>query len=331
MSNDLTLVKGIGPKTAEKLIEDGIKDITSLSVLRPDELAEILKINKRAALEIINSAKELALNDAIRLMSLDEIESEITKRIIRYSTGSQTLDNLIGGGIATNELTGFRGSFSVGKTQIAKSVAISCISMNRKVAWIETEPGTFKESRIYEIASARGVPIDFKKDFFVIPAKFIVSPNHQFLSYERIGKELQNGVDIGLIVIDSFSPKFREFYPRREMFPARSQETGRHIGYLQYLAARFNLAVLLTVQVMGVPDEPKMRITQMLESSEDAMYGGHVIKHGVQTWISLRKKSKSENQWEAELIDSSYLPSGTALFTIDSSGVRDVISKKGKG
>jgi len=329
--NDLTLARGIGPKSAEKLIEEGIKDLPALAVLRPEELADILRITKKAAVEAINSAKEIALDEALRLMSLEEVQEEITKKVIRYSTGSLALDHLIGGGIATNEITGLRGPFSVGKTQIAKSVAVSCIESGRKVAWIETEPGTFKEDRILEIASARHVSVDLKEDMFVIPSKFIVSPNHQFLAYERINGELSKGKDFGLIVVDSFSPRFREFYPRREMFPARSQETGRHIGYLQSLAAKYNLAVLITVQVMGIPDESRMRLTQMQEASEEAMYGGHVIKHGVQTWIALRKKSKADSIWEAELIDSSYLPPGSALFRIDQSGVCDIEAKRGKG
>jgi len=226
MSEELASLKGIGGKTATKLLEAGIKTIADVAVLRPEELASILGWNRMKALETINDAKERALDQAIQLYSLKKFEDEIASKIMRYSTGCLALDELIGGGIATNELTGLRGPFAAGKTQICMSTSISCIEKERSVAWIETEPGTFKGERLEEIAMARRVDLDLEADFFVVPARAIASPNHQFLAYQRVERLLKRGIDIGLIVIDSFSPKFREFYPRRELFPQRSHETG---------------------------------------------------------------------------------------------------------
>ena len=331
MSEDLSSLKGIGPKTVQKLLDAGIKTIADVATLRPEELASILGWNRMKALETINDAKEKALDVAIQLLSLKDFEEEINGKICRFSTGSKAIDELIGGGIATNELTGLRGPFATGKTQLCMTSAVFCIKEGRSVAWIETEPGTFKSQRLEEIAENRGVDLDIEDDVFVIPARFILSPNHQFLAYQRVEREINRGTDIGLIVIDSFSPKFREFYPRREMFPQRSQETGRHLGFLQYLAAKYNLAVVLTVQVMGVPDSNKALETQMIEFSDKAMYGGHVLKHSVQTWLSLRIKSKKDRIFEAALFDSSYLPTGSVYFTIGPEGVTDLAAKKGRG
>ena len=162
-------------------------------------------------------------------------------------------------------------------------------------------------------------------------AKYIGSPTHQFNAYQRLGHMSEKGEDFGLIVIDSFSTKFREFYTRREMFPARSQEQMRHIGYLQTLAAKYNLAVMMTVQVMGIPDAGKQLEVMKEESDDSGMYGGAVLKHSVQTWLAMKYKSKSQQIWTSTLFDSSNQPWGEAEFRITSGGVEDISSRGGRG
>lgn len=323
-------IKGVGEKSAEKLMVAGFNTLADLMVMQVDELSATLGINKMKAREIINAAKSMGLKETMTLMTHVEHKEQITDLIYHYTTGSNSIDGLIGGGIATNELTGLRGAFSTGKSQMCFSVAVSCVETGRKVAWVETEPGTFKEARLYEIAKARGVEIG-DEDVYVIPAKLIGSPNAQFNAYQRIGMALEEGVDIGLIIIDSFSPKFREFYTKREMFPARAQETMRHIGFLQRLAANWNLAVIMTVQVMGIPDAGKQLQVKKTEFSDTGMYGGHILKHNVQTWIAMHFQSKSANIWQAKLFDSSYMDSGVAEFSIGPGGVQDIQARRGRG
>jgi len=318
----LTDLKGIGDKTAEKLKDLGYKTVESIAVLREEELAEVLGWTKMKARETINDAKEKSLSTVVPILDFDEYYDQIEKEKIHFSTGSANLDRILHGGICTGELTALRGSFSSGKTQICYTVTVNVLGKGYAVAWIEVEPGTFSTDRLREISSKKGVEIDPKK-VYVVPARNISSPNVQFLSYQRIAREIEKGLDVKLLVVDSFSPKFREFYPRREMFPSRSQEIARHIGFLQSLASKYNLAVLLTAQVMGVPDTDQQKIVGMKEDSFEAVTLGHTMKHGVQTWLSLREISRVNKLYKASLIDSSYLPPGEAQFKIDENGVRD--------
>ena len=206
--DQLKRLKGIGEKTALKLIEKGYKTIADIAVLRPEELADLLGWTKMKAVETINDAVQKGLDQAITVYDLEEFRKEIEAKRIRYSTGSVELDRLLGGGISSMEITGLRAQYGSGKTQLCYSVAVSCIAKGKKVAWIETESGTFATSRLFEIGKNRGVEIS-RKDLVIIPAKSIPSTAHQFLAYKQVEKRLEKGEPIGLIIIDSFSPLFR--------------------------------------------------------------------------------------------------------------------------
>ncbi len=59
MSDELSRVKGIGPKTAELFIEAGIISIKAISESTPEDLAEIKGVGVISANAIIRSAKQV--------------------------------------------------------------------------------------------------------------------------------------------------------------------------------------------------------------------------------------------------------------------------------
>ncbi|KAH9618013.1 hypothetical protein KSS87_003235, partial [Heliosperma pusillum] len=91
------------------------------------------------------------------------------KSVVRITTGSQALDELLGGGIETSAITETFGEFRSGKTQLAHTLCVTTqfnspdlqlpTSMkggNGKVAYIDTE-GTFRPDRILPIAERFGM------------------------------------------------------------------------------------------------------------------------------------------------------------------------------
>ncbi len=48
------------------------------------------------------------------------------QNIIRMTTGSQELDNLLGGGFETSSITEMFGEFRTGKTQICHTLCVTC-------------------------------------------------------------------------------------------------------------------------------------------------------------------------------------------------------------
>jgi len=105
------------------------------------------------------------------------------------------------------------------------------------------------------------------------------------------------------------------------MLPLRRAEFGEHFQLMDYMAAKYNVAWLLTCQVMGIPDPGKQLGKLMKAGMRVFPVGGHFLLHSVNTWVSLQQ-IKSE-LWKAVLFDSSYLPRGSCEFVISKRGILD--------
>ncbi|KUH33163.1 hypothetical protein APY94_07090 [Thermococcus celericrescens] len=103
---------GVGPATAEKLREAGYDSIEAIAVASPMELKEIAGISEGAALKIIQAAREAA--NIGTFMRADEY-MERRSTIGKISTGSKSLDKLVGGGVETQAITEVFGEFGSGK------------------------------------------------------------------------------------------------------------------------------------------------------------------------------------------------------------------------
>jgi len=322
---DLTQVKGLGEVSIGRLKEKQITKISQVATMRPSKLADIIKVTKKKGGEIVSIAKSIALDTAIEIKSGQQILEERKKRIKYIPTGSKRLDDLLKGGYWTDAVTAFFGEFATGKTQLCHEAVINCKKyLGRASFYIATEPHSFVPERIVEMAKAKGVEIELDKDIFGVTSDIINNPDMQKLAYEMIEKKIKKGVDIGLICVDSFIAKFRtdEQYQGRENFPERSQELGRHFGFLQYLADKYNIAVLLTFQVMGTPDAGGTLHNKMKFGIARALVGGHMAKHSPTFWIALDQISAREKTWKAIVIDGP-VERADCLFKITTKGITD--------
>ncbi len=79
MSKEISRVKGIGPKSAERFHKAGIKTIEEIANSKPEELAWIKGIGIISANKIIDNAKEiLRVEDGIQKV-LNSIRENFTK------------------------------------------------------------------------------------------------------------------------------------------------------------------------------------------------------------------------------------------------------------
>jgi len=313
-------ITGIGPAMAQKLREAGYS-IEGLATARGDEVASVVKVSYRIAKGWCNEAQTIVLSK-MKIETSSEVEQDMKKNIQYIPTGSKKLDALLGGGFATAQTVGLTGEFSTGKSQLCNQAIVNCIKMGRKAVFIETEPNTFVPSRIKEIAIKRNVKIDIDGNLLAVRVQSIPTVKAQYLAYRLVKKQLENKDDIGLVVVDSFTAKFRTGYSRREMLPIRRAEFGEHFQLIDYLAAKYNICWLLTCQVMGIPTAGGQLGAMKKAGIRVFPVGGHYLLHSISTWLALEQKKTEE--WKAHLFDSSHLAPGTADFRITSRGIEDV-------
>ena len=315
MSEDVKIenVPGIGEKTAEKLKESGFTDLMSIAASSSGVLSVAAGIGDDTAAKIISEARKQLK------MGFEPATVALKKRqlIGKITTGSKTMDTMLGGGIETQAITEMHGAFGSGKSQMGLQLAVNVQlpvakgGLGGQAIFIDTE-GTFRPERIQQMAQAAGLnPQKVLENIFVAKA---YNSDHQVLLAEKTEDIIKEGNGkVKVIIVDSVTSAFRSDYTGRGTLANRQQKLNRHLHHLQKLADVYNLAIYLTNQVMSRPD--------ILFGDPTAPIGGHILGHQATFRVYLRK-SKGEKRI-ARLIDSPCLPEGETVFRVLPEGIRD--------
>ena len=303
---------GLSPTIVRKLKEAGYKTIEAVAVANVNDLASILGVPINTVQKIVNKARDAL---GLRFKTALELKQE-SRNIGRITTGSKRLDELLGGGVETRTITEFYGEFGTGKTQICMQLSVNVQlppeegGLSGKALYIDTE-GTFRWERIEKMARAAGLdPDEAMKNIIVARA---ISTDHQ-IAIVNEAMELIPKENIRLLVIDSVTSHFRAEYPGRENLAVRQQRLNQHLHQLARIAEVYNVAVVVTNQVMARPDVFYGDPTQAV--------GGHVLAHAPGVRVQLRKARG--NRRIARIVDAPHLPEGEAVFLITDEGIRDV-------
>ena len=199
-----------------------------MAVRSPTEIADRLGSDLARATEFANKAR-------IKLVEMGLLEkdfvpaSEIYKRrqaIERLSTGANSLDDLLGGGIETQAVTEFYGEFGSGKTQICHTACIMVQQPKDKggldagAIYVDTE-NTFRPERIVSIAKARDLDPDKVLERIIVAKAY--NSSHQELIVGELGRILDKE-HIKLIIIDSAVAHYRsEFLGRGTLAPRQTK------------------------------------------------------------------------------------------------------------
>ncbi len=308
---DITDLPGVGSATAQKLIEAGYSSLEAIAVATPQELSDVTGLPIPTANKIIKAARELL---GFRFKTALELKKE-RMNVKKITTGSKNLDELLGGGIETKNITEFYGEFGSGKTQLCHQLSVNVQlpedkgGLEAKAVYIDSE-GTFRWERIE--AMARGVGLDPDKVMENIYWIRAVNSHHQMAIVEELF-DLVKRENIKLVVIDSLTSHFRAEFPGRENLAMRQQLLNKHLHQLMRLAEIFDIAVVITNQVMARPDVFYGDPTQAV--------GGHVLYHAPGIRVQL-KKSRG-NKRIARVVDAPHIPEGETIFVITEWGIRD--------
>jgi len=306
------IIDGTSNATLKKIRAAGIHTVEDLSVQLPKDLAEKADIGEDTAEKAIRTALSMVTRGFI---TGKELHEEMGGRL-RLTTGSQMLDDLLGGGIESGTTTEVIGREGGGKTQMMHCLAVLAQlpseqgGLDGEVAWIDTED-TFRPVRIREISEARG--LDPEKILDGIHVAEAVTSQHQKLLVDEL-VELCYNRNIRLIIVDSMMAQLRGEYLGRGMLAARQNLLNNILQNIEKIIR--NNKKMVAVYTNQVMDDP----AKMYGNPEKAA-GGHIMGHAATTRIHIRRGRREVRV--VSLRKSPYRPDGEAVIVIDEYGIRD--------
>ncbi len=311
----------ISSRTKKKLRDAGIFFLKDLMLFHPLRLVEMLGISEETANKIYEEALRI-LEEYDRIeygfVKLSELEEREKEKVFLH-TGSKNLDNILMGGWSSGEVTELAGEYATGKSQTCYT-AIGTVFLppedgglnteeNIGVAVLDTE-NTFSFQRMIPIFRRFDIdPAQAKERIWVARPK---NTYHQLKAIEKLVKIVKD-LNVRLIIVDSLTKLPRADFTGRGQLYDRQRIIISMIEKLRRLALMYNLVILVTNQVVAVPD---VRFGRKYEP-----VGGHVLAHNVDTRLLMSRGSK--NIRNVKIIDSSWLPPAETKIAITDAGITD--------
>ncbi|SDY69157.1 DNA repair protein RadA [Halopenitus persicus] len=338
--DELEDLPGVGPATADKLVDTGYESYQSIAVASPGELSNTADIGSSTASDIINAAREAA---DVGGFETGAAVLERREQIGKLSWQIDEVDELLGGGVETQSITEVYGEFGAGKSQVTHQLAVN-VQLPREhggldggAIFVDTED-TFRPERIDDMVRGlddeiletelerreiEGTPnsdealAELTEAFLdrIHVAKAFNS-NHQILLAEKAkelaGEHEESEWPIRLVCVDSLTAHFRAEYVGRGELAERQQKLNKHLHDLMRIGDLYNTSILVTNQVASNPDSYFGDPTQPI--------GGNILGHTSTFRIYLRK-SKGDKRI-VRLVDAPNLADGEAVMRVQDAGLK---------
>jgi len=304
----------VSSNVASLLRKNEINTVESLAMQTFEQLKQILK--GVSHVQIREMQEEAWKKTGYWFIPASKLE-ELKTKPITLPTGCKALDEVLGGGVRTRSITEFAGEFGSGKTECLLTLLIETLAKNTEYTalYFDTEEA-FTEARASEIARTR----EYNPQEILDRALHIsIWHTDHLLTSVRKADSLIKDRNVKIVLVDSIIATLRAEYPGREVLWERQQNLNVVLRLLMNYAKAFNLAVCVSNQVVANPQA----VYTMDPTQTDKPAGGHIIGHGAETRLYLRKSSQG-NRRIARLIDSSWLPVRECVFQISEKGVEDV-------
>jgi len=315
----LSNIEEIGPATEKRLNEAGFRSIRDLLVRGPVDVAEVTGMEMDKSAEICNKARMMLEELGIIDKSFVTATSLFSKRRDRISSGSNSFDDLLGGGLETKAVTEVYGEFGTGKTQLCHTLCVMVQQdtlaggLDAKALYIDTE-NTFRPERIVSISDTRG--IDPRKSLENIIVAKAYNSAHQELIIQEAGSVIEDN-HVKLILVDSAVAHYRAEFLGRATLSERQQRLNKFMHILVRIAETYDLAVLVTNQIQASPD------AYFGDTARPT--GGNVVAHTSTYRIYLKRSGKNRI---ARMVDSPYHAEREIVFTLTERGISDVTESR---
>ena len=338
--DELEDLPGVGPATADKLVDNGFESYQSIAVASPGEMSNTADIGESSAAAIINAARDAA---DVGGFETGATVLERRQEIGKLSWQIDEVDDLLGGGIETQSITEVYGEFGSGKSQVTHQMAVN-VQLEKENGGLEggcifvDSEDTFRPERIDDMVRGlddeilademekreiEGTPSD-EEAMEELVAAFLdqihvakaFNSNHQILLAEKAkelaGEHEETEWPIRIVCVDSLTAHFRAEYVGRGELANRQQKLNKHLHDLMRLGDLFNTAILVTNQVASNPDSYFGDPTQAI--------GGNILGHA-STFRMYLRKSKG-NKRIVRLVDAPNHADGEAVMRVEGAGLK---------
>ena len=169
--------------------------------------------------------------------------AELRKQdILHFSTGCNSLDNLLDGGIEAGVITQVYGPPGSGKTQLCHTLSVM-LSSYYMVIYIDSE-GSFRPERIKEIAKTRG--FNSKQILQRILVTKALDIKQLESRIEAACSKIDSVNKIKLLIVDSIIYHYRAEYAGRSKLPEKIQRLNKYMHLLLKTASSNAVAVVVT-------------------------------------------------------------------------------------
>ncbi len=230
------------------------------------------------------------------------------RRRRRVSTGSSSLDNLLGGGVSTGRVTEIYGESGVGKTQLCFQLCVNAHPSSGDVGdvvFVDTV-GTFRPERVAEMATGRGDEEELLRRILLVKAR---TAKEQMEVPRNMGR-FSSARGVKMLIIDTLTDNFVYEFQGGRNISGRQLALARHLHELAATALDKDVAVVVTNTVRSrMVDEWGGR--QMVET------GGNTVSQGVHIRVWLERGVEG---FTARLDDGGGV---SARFKIGKAGIMD--------
>ncbi|KAF8415049.1 putative DMC1 protein [Boletus edulis BED1] len=332
----------------DELQQQGInvQDILKLKGAAIHTISGVVMTTRRQLLKIkgMSEAKVEKIKEAAQKIAGSSFATGVEvqdrrKRVLVITTGSKSVDAILGGGIISQSITEGEdipsmivgsngillgkvyGEFRTGKTQMAHTMWHTSTLKAREDSpsyYMEliAFQGTFRPDRIRSIADRFGVDGTMALENILYARAF--NSEHQMELINECSLRFAEDKDFRLLIVDSIMALFRVDFSGRGELSERQQKLAQMLSKLTKLSEEYNIVVLITNQVQS---DPGATMTFVAGGALKPI-GGHILSHSSATRIFLRKGRAEERV--AKLVDSPDRPESEASYKLDEGGWTDV-------
>jgi DNA repair protein RadA len=318
----------------EKLKKLNIDSVYQLAVQSPIELAseyEGTSPNVESASTLIANARKMLIENDVLASEFSTADVVLEKRskLSRYIIGSVNFDRFLNGGFETQAITELVGEYGSGKSQICHTI---CVAANQliensrhndddkhsatgNIIFIDSE-NTFRADRVHQIAEQRGLnPLPILEKIYHCT---VYSSEHLESVINDLDKSIEQ-YNAKIVIIDSIISLHRAEFSGRGTLVERQQRLGKMLNKLRRYADIYNIAIVITNQVVSSPDA--------LHPGFDSMKaaGGNIMGHGSTYRIFLKRSGKNRT---AVMQDSPSHAYQRVKFSISENGIQDADFRK---